>query len=120
MVPPPEILRNEYEELLHRLSSQVLMRLQNERDIRQRAKIALFPEVLAKLYKQLELFINIAFSETRYHKGNQLRGMYFSSTIPGETPQPSSFGVDLNYNTPSAPSNDAFFIYKLLQESGHT
>lgn len=73
-------LRQEFEELLRRLNSQVIPRLHQERDGQRRGQILDFPHQLGRLGDGLILFVELAFSGNRYQRAAQLRGFYLTST----------------------------------------
>ncbi|WP_338545500.1 type VI secretion system membrane subunit TssM [Pseudomonas benzopyrenica] len=76
----PEVLRQEFEELLRRLNSQVIPRIHQERDGQRRGQILDFPHQLGRLGDGLTLFVELAFSGNRYQRAAQLRGFYLTST----------------------------------------
>ena len=73
------ILRTEFEELLRRLNSQVVMRMHQERDTQRRGRILDFPHQLGLLGERLCLFVDMAFTGNRYQRASQLRGFYLTS-----------------------------------------
>ncbi len=73
-------LRQEFEELLRRLNSQVIPRIHQERDGQRRGQILDFPHQLGRLGDGLILFVELAFSGNRYQRAAQLRGFYLTST----------------------------------------
>lgn len=73
-------LRQEFEELLRRLNSQVIPRIHQERDGQRRGQILDFPHQLGRLGDGLTLFVELAFSGNRYQRAAQLRGFYLTST----------------------------------------
>ncbi|MDT3719724.1 type VI secretion system membrane subunit TssM [Pseudomonas oryzihabitans] len=73
-------LRQEFEELLRRLNSQVIPRIHQERDGQRRGQILDFPHQLGRLADGLTLFVELAFSGNRYQRAAQLRGFYLTST----------------------------------------
>ncbi|MCP8469088.1 type VI secretion system membrane subunit TssM [Pseudomonas triclosanedens] len=73
------VLRQEFEELLRRLNSQVILRMHQERDTQRRGRILDFPHQLAQIGDRLNLFVDAAFTGNRYQRASQLRGFYLSS-----------------------------------------
>ncbi|MDK4198359.1 type VI secretion system membrane subunit TssM [Pseudomonas sp. HR1] len=76
----PGVLRQEFEELLRRLNSQVIPRIHQERDGQRRGQILDFPHQLGRLGDGLALFVELAFAGNRYQRAAQLRGFYLTST----------------------------------------
>ncbi|WP_347902746.1 type VI secretion system membrane subunit TssM [Pseudomonas purpurea] len=73
------VLRAEFEELLRRLNSQVIMRMHQERDTQRRGRILDFPHQLGQIGERLCLFVDMAFTGNRYQRVSQLRGFYLTS-----------------------------------------
>ncbi|WP_241002275.1 type VI secretion system protein, partial [Pseudomonas viridiflava] len=73
------VLRTEFEELLRRLNSQVIMRMHQERDTQRRGRILDFPHRLGQIDERLCLFVDLAFTGNRYQRVSQLRGFYLTS-----------------------------------------
>lgn len=73
------VVRQEFEELLRRLNSQVIMRIHQERDTQRRGRILDFPHQLGQIGERLCLFIELAFSGNRYQRASHLRGFYLTS-----------------------------------------
>lgn len=73
------VVRQEFEELLRRLNSQVILRMHQERDTQRRGRILDFPHQLGKIGESLCLFIELAFSGNRYQQESQLRGFYLTT-----------------------------------------
>ncbi|MGR4972183.1 type VI secretion system membrane subunit TssM [Pseudomonas sp. LARHCG127] len=106
------VLRAEFEALLHRLNSQMIMRMHQERDTLRRSRMLDFPHQLGQLGTSLSLLAEQAFS------GNvgTLRGFYLTcasspdrSTAPTSEPVNSSLGP-----SHSAPGRRSRFIHHLL------
>lgn len=74
------VLRGEFEALLYRLNSQLIMRMHQERDTRRRGRILDFPHQLGRIGERLCLFVDMAFTGNRYQRGSQLRGFYLTSS----------------------------------------
>ncbi|MFS2159542.1 type VI secretion system membrane subunit TssM [Pseudomonas sp. Pseusp122] len=73
------VLRAEFEALLDRLNSQLIMRLHQERNTQRRGRILDFPHQLGQVGERLCSFIDVAFAANRYQLINQLRGFYLTS-----------------------------------------
>lgn len=74
-----QVVRQEFEELMRRLNSQVVMRMHQERDSQRRGRILDFPLRLGQVEERLGLFIELAFAGNRYQRASQLRGFYLTS-----------------------------------------
>ena len=75
----PAVLHEAFEDLLRRLNSQVVMRLQQERSIERRGRILDFPHRLGLIGTNLALLVETAFAGNRYEPDSQLRGVYLTS-----------------------------------------
>lgn len=89
-----QILHGEFEALLNRLDSQVIMRMHQERDTRRRSRILDFPHQLAPVGERLCLFVDMAFSGNRYQPASQFRGFY----LTGAAPLAQSASTDVGHN----------------------
>lgn len=74
-----KVVRGEFETLMQRLNSQVVMRMHQERDNQRRGRILDFPLKLGQIEEHLGLFIELAFAGNRYQRASQLRGFYLTS-----------------------------------------
>lgn len=116
------VLRQEFEELLRRLNSQVLQRMHQERDVQRRSRLLEFPLQLASISQRLTLFIELAFAKTRYHKASRLRGIYFTSAPEVNSQlEASTAAIGRNLSLPrqllpSVGEKRGFFIRQLLEE----
>lgn len=114
------VVRQEFEELLRRLNSQVIMRLHQERDTQRRGRILDFPHQLGQLGERLCLLVELAFSGNRYQRSSQLRGFYLTSAPQlQELLDPSTTGIGRNLglagsSLPTYRSGRARFINQLL------
>ncbi|WP_068828718.1 type VI secretion system membrane subunit TssM [Pseudomonas sp. BMS12] len=114
------VVRQEFEELLRRLNSQVIMRLHQERDTQRRGHILDFPHQLGQLGERLCLLVELAFSGNRYQRSSQLRGFYLTSAPQlQELLDPSTTGIGRNLglagsSLPTYRSGRARFINQLL------
>lgn len=73
------VLRAEFEALLQRLNSQVIIRMHQERDTQRRGRIFEFPHQLGRIGEGLCLFVDQAFRGNRYQRVCHLRGFYLTS-----------------------------------------
>ncbi|MGA6097712.1 type VI secretion system membrane subunit TssM [Stutzerimonas marianensis] len=114
------VIRSEFEELLRRLNSQVILRMHQERDTQRRGRILDFPHQLGQIGERLCLFIELAFSGNRYQRASQLRGFYLTSAPQLEgslDPLTSGIGRNLGLSSSALPtfrSGRARFINHLL------
>ena len=114
------VVRQEFEELLRRLNSQVIMRLHQERDTQRRGRILDFPHQLGQLGERLCLLVELAFSGNRYQRPSHLRGFYLTSAPQlQELLDPSTTGIGRNLglagsSLPTYRSGRARFIHQLL------
>jgi type VI secretion system protein ImpL len=76
------VLRDEFGALLLGLNSQVITRIHQERDPSRRGLILDFPCQLSSIGEQLCLFVELAFTGTRYQPASQLRGFYLTCATP--------------------------------------
>ncbi len=114
------VLRTEFEELLHRLNSQVIMRMHQERDTQRRGRILDFPHQLGQIGERLCLFFDKAFTGNRYQRVSQLRGFYLTSAphLTEET-DAGTAGIGASLGTragalPTLRSGRPRFIHHLL------
>lgn len=115
-----QVIRQEFEELLRRLNSQVILRMHQERDTQRRGRILDFPHQLGLLGERLCLFSELAFSGNRYQRASQLRGFYLTSAPELNDqldPSTSSIGRNLGLSSSALPTfrtGRARFINHLL------
>ncbi|VXB03744.1 putative type VI secretion system protein [Pseudomonas sp. 8AS] len=114
------VIRQEFEELLRRLNSQVILRMHQERDTQRRGRILDFPHQLGQLGERLCLFVELAFSGNRYQRSSHLRGFYLTSApqlSDALDPSTTSIGRNLGLagsTLPTYRSGRARFINQLL------
>lgn len=77
-----DVLRNGFGELLVRLNSQVITRIHQERDTSRRGGILDFPHQFSRIGERVCVFVELAFTGSRYQSASQLRGFYLTSA-PG-------------------------------------
>ena len=119
----------EFDALMTRLNERVFTRLEEDHDVRRRARIFAFPQQIAALRDLLNGFITDVFAATRFDQLVLLRGVYFTSGTQEGTPIDRllgsigrRFAVAADAITPGGRGK-AYFIEQflkgvLLQESG--
>jgi type VI secretion system protein ImpL len=114
------ILREEFDALLQRLNTQVIARIHVERDIGRRGLILEFPDKLSLLGDRLCLFVDMAFTGSRYQRSSHLRGFYLTSA-PYLTEQVEKTAAAIGAHTgiaskvmPTLRKGRARFIHQLL------
>lgn len=110
-----QVVRSEFESLVQRLNSQVVMRMHQERDHQRRGRILDFPLKLGQIEEHLGLFIELAFAGNRYQRASQLRGFYLTSApqIRDHTHQPALRQGGAN-SLPTFHASHGRFIQNLL------
>ena len=76
----------EFDALMTRLNERVFTRLEEDHDVRRRARIFAFPQQMAALRDLLNGFITDVFATTRFDQLVLLRGVYFTSGTQEGTP----------------------------------
>jgi len=71
-------VRRAFDELLQRLSGELITRLHQERNVERRGPMLDFPQQAAQLGERLCLFVESAFSAHRYQRISGLRGFYLT------------------------------------------
>ena len=104
------VLRGEFEALLHRLNSQMIMRMHQERNTQRRGRILDFPHKLGQIGERLCLFVDKAFTGNRYQRFSQLRGFYLTSA-PRLTQEMDQTTADV---LPTLHSGRSRFIHHLF------
>lgn len=112
-----------YSQLLQRLQSRTLRRIQDERDVQRRAAILDFPQQLALLKPALMDFLQTTFAVSRYEESVLLRGVYFTSGTQEGTPIDRVLGILANafrLDRQAAPlysgQGKSFFLTRLLKD----
>lgn len=117
-----QTVHEEFEALLRRLNSQVILRMHQERDTQRRGRILDFPHQLGQIGERLCLFIELAFSGNRYQRASQLRGFYLTSAPElqnGLDPLTTGIGRQLGLASNALPTfrqGRARFIHHLLSQ----
>jgi type VI secretion system protein ImpL len=112
----------EFDGLIARLNERLMPRLEEERDVRRRAKVFGFPQQMAALRESLTQFVSEVFSSTRFDAPLLLRGVYFTSGTQEGTPIDRLLGA-LSRQFAMAESavsagtrGKAYFIERLLMD----
>jgi type VI secretion system protein ImpL len=113
----------EFDTLIARLNERLMQRLEEERDVRRRARVFGFPQQMAALREPLSSFISDVFASTRFDKPLLMRGVYFTSGTQEGTPIDRLLGA-LGRQFAVAPESvitpggrgKAYFIERLLMD----
>ncbi|MCF5709541.1 type VI secretion system membrane subunit TssM [Pseudomonas syringae] len=73
-----DVVGKAFSALLKRLSSQMITRLHQERDVQRRGRMLEFPDQLGRIGQGLNIFVEMAFSGNRYQRASHLRGFYLT------------------------------------------
>lgn len=118
-----ELVIREFEQLVKRLESRLLARLQDERDPGRRRLIFGFPQQIAGLKKPLADFVQEVFSGNRFEDAPLLRGVYFTSGTQEGTPidrlmgsLARTFGLGQAALPSFAGKGRSYFITRLLRD----
>ena len=112
---------SEFDALIGRLNERLFARLEEDRDVRRRAKVFGFPQQMAALRGPLTQFVTEAFDSTRFDRQLLLRGVYFTSGTQEGTPIDRLLGA-LGREFAVAPDvvtpgrGKAYFIERLLKD----
>lgn len=108
------VLRAEFEALLRRLDSQVIMRMHQERNTGRRGRILDFPHQLGQIGEALCRFVDMAFSGNRYQRASRLRGFYLTSAPYLAEEQGSADWGSNHERLPGVRNGRSRFIHHLL------
>ena len=113
----------EFDALIARLNARLFGRLEEDRDVRRRAKIFGFPQQMAAVRDALSQFVTDVFGSTRFDQQVLLRGVYFTSGTQEGTPIDRllgalgrRFSVAPDAVVPQAGRGKAYFIERLLKD----
>lgn len=116
-------IAGEFDLLVERLNSRLMLRLESERDVRRRALIFTFPRQFAALRRALTDFTSEAFGSGSAEHKVQLRGVYFTSGTQEGTPVDRmlgtlarAFGLNVKGAVVQSGQGRAYFIQRLLKE----
>ncbi|MFZ4703217.1 MAG: type VI secretion system membrane subunit TssM, partial [Candidatus Methylumidiphilus sp.] len=112
-----------FDELLQRLNSRTLARIQEERDIQRRSQILDFPQQMALLKPALVSFLEKAFAPNRFEQTFLVRGVYFTSGTQEGTPidrimgiLAGAFKLDRQSSPMYSGRGKSFFLTRLLKD----
>lgn len=117
-----EKLASEFDALVQRLQSQVLRRLQVERDLTRKAALFSFPDQVAAALSIAREFLYDAFAPSAYDEPTFLRGVYLTSGTQEGTPIDRLLGeMARGLGIPARPARSeakgkAYFITRLLRD----
>ena len=118
-----ECLDDELSKLEQRLHSQLLEKLERQRNRQRREAIYPFPQQFSALKGTISNFVKQIFDPSRFQQPVKLRGLYFTSATQEGSPidrimgsLASNFGIDQQVVTPPAEHGKSFFINRLLSE----
>jgi type VI secretion system protein ImpL len=118
-----ECLDDELSKLEQRLHSQLLQKLERQRNRQRREAIYLFPQQFSALRGAISNFVKQIFDQSRFQQPVNLRGFYFTSATQEGSPidrimgsLASNFGIDRQVVAPPAEHGKSFFINRLLSE----
>lgn len=113
----------EFDQLLQRLQSRVVARIEQERDPRRRAAILAFPQQAAALKPLVDRMLASIFIGTEFDSKVKLRGVYLTSGTQDGTPIDRllgaiarTFGVAGTIAPAPSGAGKAFFIERLLKQ----
>ncbi len=112
----------EFDALMSRLNERVFARLEDDRDVRRRAKVFGFPQQMAALRENLGELITDIFEATRFDQRVLLRGVYFTSGTQEGTPIDRLLGaLSRRFSVPPEAvtpmgRGKAYFIERLLKD----
>lgn len=114
---------SEFDALIGRLNARLFARLEEDRDVRRRARMFGFPQQVAALRDALTEFVTEVFGSTRFDQQVLLRGAYFTSGTQEGTPIDRLLGA-IGQRFAVAPEavlspggrGKAYFIERLLKD----
>lgn len=121
---PVSSFASELRALIEQLNARLFDRMQAERNVERRARIAMFPGQMASLEPVLMEFLRVAFDSNRDEMPPLLRGVYFTSGTQEGTPfdrltgaLARAFGVDQTRTQSLQPvQGRSYFLENLLKE----
>jgi type VI secretion system protein ImpL len=114
---------SEFDQLIERLHTRTLLRLEAERDLNRRTRIFSFPNQLTALREPLATLISEVFAGSDPARGVLLRGVYFTSGTQEGTPidrimgaLARSFGLNVRVSAVASGEGRAYFIQRFLKQ----
>jgi len=118
-----EALGPQFDQLIERLDSRLLGRLNQERDLHRRGTMLGFIQQMASLKTPLQEFLTDAFYPSRFEDASLIRGVYFSSGTQEGTPIDrilssisATFGLDRQAMPAFSGPGRSYFLTRLLRE----
>ena len=119
----PQRFATGFDELVARLDTRAMPRLEAERDVQRRALIFGFPRQFAATRRPLTEFIDEVFGADGFQGKVQLRGVYFTSGTQEGMPMDRllgvlarNFGLGVSAMAQQSGRGKAFFIQRLLND----
>jgi type VI secretion system protein ImpL len=113
----------EFDALITRLNARLFGRLEEDRDVKRRARMFGFPQQVAALREALAQFVTEVFGSTRFDQQVLLRGAYFTSGTQEGTPIDrllgaigQRFAVAADAVVSPGGRGKAYFIERLLKD----
>lgn len=113
----------QFDQLMERLDSRLLGRLNQERDLHRRGTMLGFIQQMASLKVPLQEFLTDAFYPSRFEDSSLIRGVYFSSGTQEGTPIDrilssisATFGLDRQAMPSFSGPGRSYFLTRLLRE----
>jgi type VI secretion system protein ImpL len=118
-----EKVETHFDELLARLNSKLLQRLQEERDLQRRNLILGFPQRVELLKENMLSFLHECYGSNRYQTEIHLRGVYFTSGTQEGSPIDrlmsifaNAFKLELTRSSAFSGKGKSYFITRLLKD----
>jgi type VI secretion system protein ImpL len=113
----------EFDQLIARLNSRLLARLEDDRDVRRRSALFAFPQQMAALRTYLVQFVDQVLESSRVNQQILLRGVYFTSGTQEGTPIDRllgsigrRFGVAADSVVAPSGRGKAYFVERFLKD----
>jgi type VI secretion system protein ImpL len=113
----------EFDALLERVSSRIITRLEEERDMTRRGLLFSFPQQMALLKEPIGEFLEEAFGQSKFEEPSFLRGVYFTSATQEGTPIDrvigsiaATFGLERQAMPAFAGKGVSYFLTRPLRD----